>query len=458
MTALPLAAGLALKSLKNRRGTALLTLISIAISVALLIGVNRIRSEAKTSFTNTISDADLIVGARSGSLNLLLYTIFRIGDPTGAVSWDSYQKIASRSDVAWSFPISLGDAHRGYRVMGTNDDYFRWYRFAAGKALTLQSGELFRDDTDAVLGAEVARQLAYQVGDAIVVSHGIGATSFADHRDAPFRVAGILAATGTPVDRTVHVTLSGVELMHGTEPRPGTDHQNAQDPHDAEADEHRDHQTNGDAEAGHDHSEPGHESVDEHDHATGQASHQPTVITGFVVGMKTRAALFGLQRTINDYRLEPLSAIIPGVALTQLWSLVSSAEIALLAVSGFVVLAGLIGLLTTLLTSLGERRREMAVLRSVGAGPGMIFLLLISEAAALALAGAVSGVALVHLGMFIARELVLQRFGIFLTPGWPGTFDLLVVGIVTAAAALIAVFPAWQGYRQSLADGLTIRT
>ncbi|MEM6936725.1 MAG: FtsX-like permease family protein [Pseudomonadota bacterium] len=422
MSAPSLAASLAFKSLGNRRGTALLTLLSITISVALLIGVNQVRQEARSSFTNTLSGADLIVGARSGSINLLLYSIFRIGNPTGAVSWDSYQKISSRSDVAWTFPISLGDSHRGYRVLGTDENYFTFYRYGGGRGLELADGALFADDGDAVIGAEIAAKLGYEVGTPIVVSHGIGAGSFAEHDDNPFRVAGILERTGTPVDQTVHVTLAGIEIMHG-----------------AEVDD-----------ADHEHDDEGGEGQAE-------AAIEPEIITAFVVGMKSRAALFGLQRIINDYRREPLSAIIPGVALTELWGLVSTAETALLVVSGFVVVAGLLGLLTTLLTSMNERRREMAVLRSVGAGPGMIFSLLICEAAILAFLAAVAGVAIVHLGLLLSRDLVLEAFGIALTPGLPGMFDLLVVGAVTLAAMLIALVPAWRGYRNSLADGLTVR-
>ena len=220
----------------------------------------------------------------------------------------------------------------------------------------------------------------------------------------------------------MHVTLAGIEFMHGAEGE-GADH---------------------------DHSGEGGEG-----HA--EAAIEPEIITAFVVGMKSRAALFGLQRIINDYRREPLSAIIPGVALTERWGLVSTAETALLVVSGFVVVAGLLGLLTTLLTSMNARRREMAVLRSVGAGPGMIFALLICEAAILAFLAAVAGVAIVHLGLLLSRDLVLEAFGIALTPGLPGMFDLLVVGAVTLAAMLIALVPAWRGYRNSLADGLPVR-
>ena len=216
---------LAWKSLWNRRFTAALTLASIALSVALLIGVERVRTETRASFANTISGTDLIVGARSGGVQLLLYAVFRIGNPTNNLSWRSLQDIAALPKVAWVVPLSLGDSHRGYRVLGTTAGFFEHYRFARDRGLTFTQGGPFADLYDAVLGAEVAERLGYRIGDPIVVAHGAGDVSFARHDDKPFRVAGILARTGTPVDRTVHVSLEAIEAIHadwqGGAPVPG---------------------------------------------------------------------------------------------------------------------------------------------------------------------------------------------------------------------------------------------
>ena len=412
---------LALRSLANRRLTAGLTVLSVAVSVALLIGVDRLRTEARASFTSTISGADLIVGARSGPINLLLYSVFRIGDATNNISWASYGEIVARPDVAWTIPISLGDAHRGFRVLGTDTGYFTHYRFGRERSLEFAEGEVFARVNDAVLGADVANALGYAVGDRIVVSHGIGDVSFELHDELPFLVTGILRRTGTPVDRTVHVTLAGIEAIHADDPRQYAGR-----------------------------------NVDVAGTVTGAL--EPDAITACIVGLKSRLMIFGLQRFINEYEREPLMAIVPGVTLQQLWELVGVAETALLGVSAFVIAAGLVGLLTTLLTSLAERRREMAVLRSMGAGPGMVFGLLVTEAVILAGTAAVAGVAAIHAGMFAARPFVLERFGLYLAPGLPGWFDGIVVVVVTVAAGVIAVLPAWRAYRFSLADGLSIRT
>lgn len=412
---------LAFRSLANRRLTAGLTVLSVAVSVALLIGVDRLRTEARASFTSTISGADLIVGARSGPINLLLYSVFRIGDATNNISWDSFGQIAARPGVAWTIPISLGDAHRGFRVLGTDSGYFTHYRFGRERSLEIAEGEVFTRVNDAVLGADVANALGYAVGDRIIVSHGIGDVSFEHHDELPFLVTGILRRTGTPVDRTVHVTLAGIEAIHAADPRQY---------------------------AG--------QSVDAAGIVTGTL--EPDAITACIVGLNSRLMVFSLQRFINEYEREPLMAIVPGVTLQQLWELVGVAETALLGVSAFVIAAGLVGLLTTLLTSLAERRREMAVLRSMGAGPGMVFGLLIAEAVILAGMAAVVGVTAIHAGMFAARPFVLERFGLYLAPGLPGWFDGAVVAVVTIAAGVIAALPAWRAYRYSLADGLSIRT
>lgn len=414
---------LALRSLRNRRTTALLTISAIAISVALLLGVEKMRTAAREGFANTVSGVDLIVGARSGQLNLLLYSVFRVGDATANVSWQSYQKIARHPDVAWTIPISLGDSHRGFRVMGTTRDYFEHYQFAGDRRITFASGKPFADLYDAVIGADVAQQLGYVAGSKIVIAHGVGNVSFADHEDKPFTVVGVLARTGTPIDRTVHVSLEAITAIHidwqsGMQALPG-----------------------------------GRVSAEE----ARARDLTPDSITAFMIGMQSRVMTFTMQRAINEYRQEPLLAIIPGVALTQLWNLVGIADTALMIVAAFVVLAGLLGMLTAILTSLNERRREMAILRSVGARPRHVFTLLVAEAGMLATAGVTAGVGLCYGLIFAAKPFLERRFGIFLDPGGLTTYDLGILGTIIAAALLMGVLPAWRAYRNTLSDGLTIR-
>ena len=413
---------LAVKSLLNRRFTALLTLLSIALSVALLLGVERVRGETRASFSSTISGTDLIVGARGGPVQLLLYSVFRIGNATNNISWQSYQDIAAHPKVAWTVPISLGDSHRGFRVLGTTEAYFDHYRYARDRVLQLAAGERFEDLFDVVLGAEVADALGYRLGDEIVIAHGAGDVRFARHDDKPFRVAGILKRTGTPVDRTLHVSLEAIEAVHlgwqGGAPMPGLTPSAAQ----ARA-----------------------------------MDLTPEAITAVLVGLKSKIAAFAVQRYVNDYREEPLLAVLPGVALGELWSLIGLAEGALLIVSGFVVLVGLIGMLTALLIGLNERRREMAILRSVGARPAQVLALIIGEAIFLTLLGMLFGIALLYALLALGQPLMASRLGLFIGIGALSPHEWLLLAAVLAAGLLVGLIPGWRAYRMSLADGLSIR-
>ena len=398
---------LALRSLGARKLSVLLTVLSVALSVALLLGVEKTRTAARAGFESTISGTDLVVGARSGPINLLLYSVFRLGDPLQNVSWDTYRQLAAAPDVAWTVPLSLGDSHRGYRVLGTTDAYLAHYAYGADRALRVADGAWFEGTEQAVLGATVAQALGYAVGTEITLSHGIVSAGFADHDAHPLTVSGVLAPTGTPVDRTVHVSLQAIEAIHAP---PGT-------PEDAL---------------------------------------EPQSITAALVGMKSRPLVLRFQRQVNTYRQEPLTAVIPGVALTQLWSVVGVAEAALRAVTVFVVFTGLLGLIASLLAGLTARRREMAVLRAVGLGPRSVFALLATEAVVIAVAGALFGAAAVYAGLSAAAPVLTNRFGLVLSGTGPGLFDLAVLGGVVLAAFLAGCVPAWKAYRDSLASGLSV--
>ena len=413
---------LALRSLAARRATAALAVLSIAVSVALLLGVEKLRMEARASFANTISGTDLIVGARSGPIPLLLYSVFRIGNATNNISWDSYRTIAQNPNVSWTIPISLGDSHRGFRVLGTTGSYFDHYRYARTRTLSFVSGKRFDDLFDAVIGADVARELGYRVGGAIVIDHGVGRIGFASHDDKPFRISGILAKTGTPIDRTVHVSLAAIEAIH-VDWRGGSRKRGQQTATDV----------------------------------IRAMDLTPKAITAVLVGLKSKFATFSVQREVNEYRGEPLLAILPGVALQELWNLMGTAETALSVISIAVVATGLMSMLTMLLAGMNERRREMAVLRSVGARPSHVFSLLIAEATALAICGAAAGLALLYGLMFAVRGVLDARFGLLIEIALPDAGDMIRLGLVVAGGLVAGAIPAVLAYRRSLADGMNIR-
>ncbi|MCI4661210.1 MAG: ABC transporter permease [Neomegalonema sp.] len=413
---------LALGSLLARRWTVLLAVISIAISVALLLSVERLREGARSSFAGTISDTDLIIGARTGGVQLMLYSVFRIGNATNNFTWKTYRDIASDPAIDWIVPISLGDSHRGFRVVGTTRDYFTRLKVRGGKQLRLAQGKPFDDLFDVVLGADVAAQLGYRLGEKIVVSHGTGAAGLTEHEDKPFRVAGILEKTGTPIDRSLHVSLEAIEAIHvdwqAGAPIPGVS---------LTPDQVR------------------------------SLPLKPRAVTAAFVGLKSRIAVFRVQRAVNEYAQEPMTAVLPGVALQELWSVVGVAESALRGVSVLVVIAALLGMTTMLLATLNERRREMAILRANGARAGTIFGLLMIEAAAIALTGALLGLLLHLVAMAGAGAWLDRSFGLYIP--WRGVSwqDLGLLAGIIVAATLTGLVPALRAYRLSLIDGIGAR-
>ncbi|MEM9967507.1 MAG: ABC transporter permease [Pseudomonadota bacterium] len=411
---------LAIASLFARALTVGMTVLAIALSAALFLGVDKVRIGAKASFTNTISGTDLIVGARSGSVQLLLYSVFRIGNATNNITWESYQDVAAHPDVDWIVPISLGDSHRQFRVMGTTKDFFAHYKYRRDRDLVLADGVMMEDLFDAVIGADVATALGYRVDDPIIVAHGIA--SFLEHDDQPFRISGILAKTGTPVDRTVIVSLEAIEAIH-VDWRGGA-------------------------------RIPGQTTPNE---VIRQMDLTPRALTAALVGVDSPLKIFGVQRAINEYREEPLLAILPGVALQELWSIVSVAEMALLVVSSMVVITALIGMAATIFSSLNERRREIAIFRAMGARPLHILGLLLTEAMLTAAAGAILGLLLLYGALAVSQPWIDSTFGLWLPIEPPRVREFWVLLGVVGAGAIVSLAPALRAYRLSVSDGMLVK-
>ncbi|TMP70617.1 peptide ABC transporter permease [Pseudoalteromonas sp. S1609] len=409
---------LAYKSLLNRRASVLLTLLTIAISVMLLLSIERVRIDAKSSFSNTISGTDLIVGARTGDIQLLLSSVFRIGHTNNGVSWQSYQYITKQRGVKWSIPISLGDSHKGQAVLGTTLDYFKHYRFAKKQPLAFTQGQAFSSINEVVIGSEVASKLAYKIGDEIVISHGMGNTSFHHHDDNPFKVVGILKPTGTPVDKTLHVPLAAIELIHG---------------------------------GGH------HDHDDHHDHSSHALVGHPKKITAFLMGFDSPLYTLQIRRNINQFKPEPLLAIMPTVTLKELWEMLAIIEKILLLFSFVVVIISLLGMLTTLLANLNQRRRELAILRSVGARPWQLFSLISIESLLTTFLGCLVGCTLFYALMGTTAGYLQSQAGVSISISMLSDYELTLIGVIMAAGFIIGLIPATRAYFYSLSDGMSIK-
>jgi len=566
---------LAFKSLLNRKLTFFITLFSIAISVTLLLGVQTLKTETNNSFLKSISGTDLIIGSRGASSQLLLSSVFHIGNTTNTIKYDTYQKISKSPAVEWAVPISLGDSHKGYTVMATDLSFYDHFSYANKQHLSVESGKIDNDMFAVVIGSEVATKLNYKIGDKVIVTHGGGEIEGHHHDNIPFYISAILAPSFTSIDQTLVISLEAMEAMHtdnhnhfgalpGEQVLPSDDHQEHADhdehehhdeaTHEEHADhdehehhdeaaheehaEHDEHEHHDEAaheehadhdehehhdeaaheehaehdehehhdEAAHeehaehdehehhdeavheehaDHDEAAHEEHAEHDehehhdeaaheeHAEHDAHHghqdtqdqrvarllkiKPQNINAIFVGLTSPQAVLGMQNYVNNFKEEPLTAIIPALALQELWQFFSLAEVALNIVTIFVVLVGLLGMLSIILMSLNERRREMAILRSVGARPGHIFGLIIGEAGFVCFAGILLGVALLYILLLILQAPLASYYGFYLDINMLTANDLLILAIIQISALLIALIPGWLIYKYSLSDGMSIK-
>ena len=389
-----------------------MTLMAISVAIFVLLGIEQIRQQARDSFASTVSGVDLIVGAKTGSLNLLLYSVFRIGSPTDNISWQAYRNIAESDDVQWAIPISLGDSHEGYRVVGTTQAFFEHFSFGKKRRLTFSEGEGFEGTFDAVLGSEVASALGYSVSTEIVLAHGLASTSFTKHDNQPFVVVGVLAPTGTPVDQTIHVRLEGIEAMHaGASAVPIGAFAPADLP-----------------------------DTD---------SSEPESITAFMLGLKSRMSTFNVQRQINQFAGEPLMAILPGVALSELWQMMSMFENVLRLISALVLLAAVLGMGAVLLSSIRERRQEIHLLRMMGASPLYLFCLVEMEAIILCVLGIVLGGSSLYVALHFIGDAVFARFGLYLDATLLSPEAALMLGAVMVSTIIAAAAPSIKMYTEA---------
>jgi putative ABC transport system permease protein len=411
---------LTFNSLYARLLTVAMTVFAISLSLMLYMSVEKLRTSAYTSFTDTISQTDLIVGARTSSVQLLLYSVFRIGNATNNITWESYEDVINKKEVAWSVPISLGDSHKGFRVMGTNSEFFKRYKFRGGQSIELEQGNNLDDLYDVIIGAGVAEKLNYSVGTPLIVSHGL--QSFSDHDDQPFKISGILAKTGTPVDNTVIVSLEAIEAIHV------------------------DWSTGAKI--------PGQITPVEE---IRQMDLSPKNITAALIGVNSKLQIFQLQRWINEYPEESLSSILPGVALQELWRIVGVVENLLLGISVTVIFTTLIGMTAIIFSSLNERRREMAIWRAMGASPKVVIGLLMLEALIISVMSIIVSTVMLFLTLYVLQPWIDNTYGILVNIETLAVKDIYIFMLFILSASLVSLIPAIRAYWFSINDGMTIK-
>ena len=437
----------------SRRLPLTLTVLAVALTTAVLVSTERLRKDLRSGFSQALAGTDLIVAARSHPIQVLLSTVFHFGSPSQNVSLKALEAVAAMPQVAWVVPIALGDSLRGMPVVATRSDYFKRVRTGDSRPLAFAQGRPFMDQApgsiafEAVLGTTVAERLNLRLGDPVTLAHGSGPIPTAQHDQYSIRVVGVLQPTGTPIDRSVLVSLEVFHALHagwvgGVPPRYGLGGRTPA----------------GGAEAGvaaGGNSSAAFASSTSGGHAGAEAVPLPSTVTAALVGLHSRSAVFSVQRQLERPQAEPLTAVLPGVTLDQLWQMVGRGE-ALLHLTGLLVgFTAIAGLAATLLAGLEARRRELAVLRALGAAPRTLFSLILIEAVIIALAGIALGLAVSAATLALIEPELRAHYGIALSGGWFNLELIAPMAMILAASVAASLVPAWRAVRLTLADGLT---
>ena len=444
---------LVFQSLLNRWLSCLLIILTLAFSISLYFTVSRIQESVKASFKSTVSGVDSVVAARGGNLQILLNSVFLIGEPSAPIQWNTYKDIANNNKIKWAVPISLGDSHKGYRVIGTTNDYFKQIKYSSGKNIEFIKGNTFNDVFDVVLGSVVAGKLNYNIGEEIAITHGLsdvgevhtftsvknenhddhddhakheedeGDDDHAshDHENLGFKVSGILKPTGTPIDNAVYVSLAGIEAMHtgwiGNQ-----------------------------------------KVIDVSLEQIMKNELKPKTISAIFLSLNNRTQIFQFQRDIINYKEEAISSVMPGITLSRLWMLTGNVDKAFKIITFFIIIIALLGMIAMTIAGLSSRRREMAILRSVGASPTNIVSLLLVESIIISVVSCIVGYILMVVIFSLGKDYLQNNYGIFIDSFSIKNYDLQIVITIVFAALIATIVPAIQIYKNTLRDGLSVKS
>ncbi len=429
---------IAWRSLEQRRLSSLLTGLSIALGVALVVAVLVIYSVVENTFERSANGYDMIVGAKGGKLQLVLNTVFHLSQPIENIPWSYYKEFTEgrfSSVVEVAVPCCMGDNYQGYRVVGTTPELFEKFEYAPGEPYTFSDGRLFEQDHffEAIVGNMVARKTGLKVGDEFQPTHGVTTEEDQGHKHDAFRVVGILAPTGTPNDRALFVNIEGFYLLddHAKE-----DHGEAKT---AGSDEHDAHEH-----GGHDHG---------HDADRKPLPEDQREVTAILVRTDPFRGI-QLPRIINEGPVA--QSVSPIKEIANLFTgLVGPVRWLILMLAVLVVIEAGIGMMVAIYNTMSERRREIAVMRALGAQRRTVLSIILLESILLSLLGGLAGVALGHALVALASPLVVTYAGISVGAF---AFDILEVYLVPGLivlAAVVGYLPAMAAYRTDVAKTLS---
>lgn len=417
MNAMTTPFSLAYAYLRERPLATLLNIILLSLGVGTIIALIVILTQAEDRMERDVAGVDLVIGAKGSPLQLILSTVFHVDIPTGNIPMAEAQTIISLPQVRRAIPLALGDSYKTFRIIGTEAQYLDLYD------AKIASGKIWEKPLEASIGAEVAKLTGLKVGVKFAGAHGLS-ESGETHADHPYKVVGILAPTGTVIDRLVLTSLESIWLVH--------DHEEQ----DAKAEN------------------AGKAEKTEAAEKTGTAeSRLGKEVTAYLIQYATPLAAASFPRMVNAS--SSMQAAAPAMETARLFSLIGVGVTTLKVFAAIMMLCAALGIFIGLMNTLNDRQADLALLRVLGATRGTVCLTIVAQGFALGLAGVILGVLLGHIGGEWMGQAIAKTHRIPLT-GWVWVGEeWLVISAAMVLSVLAALFPAWRAYRDAVPEVLS---
>ncbi|MSR60808.1 MAG: ABC transporter permease [Planctomycetaceae bacterium] len=441
---LPDVALIASTSIRQRRLASSLTALSIALGVALMVTVLVINAVVTRMFSQSATGYHLVVGAKGSDMQLVLNTIYFMDRPIENLPYKAYLKLKSQKWIKHAIPFNLGDTTEDgkYRIVGTIPEYFE-VEYVPGKHLTLQQGAFLKQGADAVIGARVARAYGWKAGHKFPIAHG---GNLGDIHDEKFTVVGVLAATGTPIDRAVFIHLDGFYSIEGHEKpiKEARAQAKAREAADGDLPIVMPAEFPGDAKS---------QSADQPKKERIVTDEQKEV-TAILVLAQTDSLAFLMQSRINKGPLARAANPIEQIS-KLLRDVVGNVRTMLVVMTALIIIVSGVGIFVSIYNSMSDRKREIAIMRALGARRGTVFSIIIAEAVLLCAGGGVLGLLIGHALVFIAAPIVEARSDMLIDPWAFEAQELIIFPALLVLAVVVGIFPGLTAYRTDVAKGLS---
>lgn len=388
------------RSLRQHAFSTTITALAIALAGGLLMSVWVVKVQSQKTFTQVSTGFDAVLGARSSKLQLVLNAIFHLEASPGNVPAADHEFIRKHPAVKLAIPIAVGDNLRGFRIVGTVPALFTDVEYAAGKKFTLAAGKLFDPAArEAVLGSFAARRLGLGVGDEFQPYHGLAYDEKNRHAET-YRVVGVLAPSNTPADKVVWIPLQGLQTMAGHDPKAAAD------------------------------------------------------VSAVLLQLRSPAAGFMLDMMYNKQGNRLTFAFPIGAIMAGLFDKIGWFDRVLALVAYLVAFVSAAGVLAAIYNSMASRRRDIAILRALGAGRGLLFAAIVLEAAVIGALGMIAAFAVYAAIMSGVAAVIRTQTGVVLeTFLWHPVMLWAPLGMI-GLCALCGLLPAWKAYRTDVAENL----